>query len=117
MSQITGIVYVHVNGKLQRSKEGASLKLGGSARTWHSGHKVYGYTEKINPSEVDFTICHVADDDIVALNETVDATLRFETDTGKVFLINNAGNDGEGTLTGGEGDFTVKFFGDPAVAE
>lgn len=115
--KVTGIVKIFVNGALQRSKEGASLVLGGKERTAQTGHSVYGYSEKVVPSEVEFTLAHTADSDIIALNETVDATFRFETDTGVTFLVTNAFVTTPLKLTGGEGDVEVAMQGDPAVAE
>lgn len=117
MAQVTGIVKVFVNGTLQRSKEGAKLITGGKERTPQVGHSVYGYSEKVVPSTVEFTLAHTADISLTDLNDIVDATVKFETDTGKSFLINNAFTSKPTELTGGEGDVAVEMMGDEAVEE
>ena len=117
MAQVTGIVKVFVNGTLQRSKEGAKLITGGKERTPQVGYAVYGFSEKVIPATVEFTLAHTADSEIIALNDLVDATLKFETDIGKTFLITNAFVTKPVELTGGEGDVAVEMMGDPAVEE
>ena len=117
MSQVTGIVKVFVNGQLQRSKEGAELDLGGKERTAQVGHSVYGYSEKVVPGQVTFALSHMADTDIVALNETVDATVRFECDTGVTYMVGNAFVTKAIKLKGGDGEVSVEMQGDPAVEE
>ena len=82
MAQVTGIAKVYVDGTLTRSKEGAKLITGGKERTAVVGHSLYGYTEKVAPAEVECTIAHMSDTDIIAMNDWVDATIKFETDTG-----------------------------------
>lgn len=117
MPKVTGIVKVFVNGSLQRSKEGASLMLGGKERTAQVGHSVYGFSEKIVPAELEFTLADMADTDLVALNDLTDASLKFETDTGKSYLITNGFTTTPVKITGGEGDAEVSMQGDPAVPE
>lgn len=114
MAQVTGIVFVKVNGDLLRSKEGAKLMLGGKERTAQTGHSVYGYSEKVVPSQVECTISHLADTDLNALNDTVDATVTFETDTGVVYTVPNSFLTKPPELTGGDGDVALEFQGDPA---
>jgi Phage tail tube protein len=54
MTQVTGRVFISLNGKRIRSKEGASLELGGIAReAAASDAGVDGHTEKIVPPKVD----------------------------------------------------------------
>ncbi len=117
MAKVTGIVKVYINGTLQRSKEGAKLITGGFERTPQVGHSLYGFASKLIPATVEFTLAHTADTDIIELNDVEDATLRFETDVGKIFLINNASVTKPTELTGGEGDVEVEMMGDPAVEE
>ncbi len=113
MAQVTGIVKIKINGNLYRSKEDAKLKLGGKEREAVTGFKVYGYTEKVVPSEVDFTIAHTADLDPQSLNAMTSETLEFECDTGPVYIVRNAFCTKALELTGGSGDLAVAFSGDP----
>lgn len=115
MSDVTGIVKIYINGDLQRSKEGASLSFGGYERTAQTGHALYGFSKKFVPSEVSFTVSHMADTDIISLNETEGASFVFETDTGKSFLVTNASVTTPVKLTGGDGDAEITMQGDPAV--
>lgn len=112
--QVTGIVYVKVDSVLLRSKEGASLSFGGKERTAVVGHSVYGPSEKIVPSVVEFTLAHTEDDDLIALHNKKDATIEFITDTGASWLVRNAFSTTPPKLTGGEGDVPFVFNGDPA---
>ena len=115
--QVTGIVRVFLNGSLQRSKEGAKLNLGGYERTAQTGHGVYGYSEKVVPASVEFTIAHTVDDDLEELANLTGATVRFECDSGVTYMIANAFTTKPPELTGGEGDCAIEMQGDPAVKE
>lgn len=115
--QITGIVYVHLNGSLLRSKEGATLMTGGKERTAQVGHKLFGYSEKIVPAEVSLTIAHTADTSIAELNGYTEGTLVFECDTGVSYLIASAFTTKPVELTAGEGDLTLEMQGDPAIEQ
>lgn len=115
--QVTGIVKVYLNGSLQRSKEGAKLVMGGKERTPVTGHSVYGYAEKVVHATIEATLAHTADVDLEELRDLVDATVKFETDTGLSYLINNAFMTKPPELTGGEGDVAIEMAGDPALEE
>lgn len=114
MPKVTGIVKVLINSSVQRSKEGASIMFGGKERAFQTGHAVYGPSEKIVPSEIEFTVAHMADTDRQALDDLIDATVEFETDTGRSYVVTNAATTGPGKLTGGEGDLEYTINGDPA---
>ncbi len=117
MAQVTGIVKVYLNGSLQRSKEGAKLVLGGYERTAAVGHSVYGFSQKKVPAMVEFTLAHTADTDLIELANMVEATVKFETDTGQSFMVANAFTTKPPEITGGEGDVAMEMSGDPAVEE
>lgn len=114
MAQITGVVIVKVDGAIQRSKEGAKIMLGGKERTPIVGHNVYGFSEKVVAATLEFTLAHTATDDLVDLQNKIDSTLEFETDTGKTYMIANAFSTKPAELTGGEGDVSFAFAGNPA---
>jgi hypothetical protein len=117
MPQCTGICRVYFNGELRRSYEGAKLDVGGKERTAQVGHSVYGYSEKVVPSKITFDEAHMADTDLVELGALVDATVRFETDVGVVYLVNNAFASKPPELTGGDGKAGIEIIGDPAKKE
>jgi hypothetical protein len=114
MAQVTGIVYLKIDGALQRSKEGAKLSLGGKERTPQVGHSVYGYSEKVVPATLEFTLAHVGGDDLIGLSNKIESTLEFETDTGDIYMVRNAFCTKPAEITGGEGDVSFEFAGDPA---
>jgi len=115
MAKVTGIVFIKVDGALQRSEEGASLELGGFEREARTGHSVYGPSEKVVASVITFTTAHVGGDDIIDLQNKTEATLEFETDTGDTCMIRNAFSTKPAKLTGDGGGAEFEFMGDPAV--
>lgn len=116
MAQVTGIVKVYIDGALLRSKQGAKLKLGGKKREAVVGHSVYGFSEEVEPSELDCTIAHTADFDALAIGEATNATLRFECDSGVTYLVRNAFTTESLEVSSG-GDTSLKMMGEPAVQE
>ena len=116
MAKVTGIVKIYVNGKLLRSKEGAALKTGGMEREGVNGHSHYGYTENLVNAELDCTLAHTADTDVIEANDFVGATLKFETDTGQVLVVTNAFTSEPCEVKQG-GDMSLKMMGDRAFAE
>lgn len=109
MAKVTGICYIRVNGKLLRSKEGAKLNdLGGKTREAVVGHSVYGYTETVVAPSVEATLADTADLKLKEIHDTTDATITFETDTGKQYVLSHAWCENAISLTAG-GDVEVKF--------
>lgn len=109
MAQVTGLVYIRVNGKLLRSKEGAKLEnFGGKEREEVVGHSVYGYTEKVVAPAVECTLADTADTSLKEIHDITDATLTFETDTGKQYVLSHAWCENALSLSQG-GDIEVKF--------
>lgn len=110
--QVTGICYIRINGSLLRSKEGAKLNnVGGKEREEVVGHSVYGYTEKVVAPSIEATLADTKDLSLKALHDTTDATLTFETDTGKTYVLSHAWCTSAIALTAGQGDVEVKFTG------
>lgn len=108
MAQVTGRVYVSMNGMRIRSKEGATLDTGGPRReAAMSDAGVDGYTESTQPPSVDCTINHTADTSLTDLHSFKDGTLTFETDTGRIFTLIGAWSAEPPKLT--KGEVTLKF--------
>lgn len=108
MAQVTGRVYITVAGKRLRSKEGAKLKYSDFSRegvTADTG--VAGYKEKTEVPEVECTIIHAADVSLKEIGAIKSATISFDTDTGKSFVLTEAWVMGALELGGGE--VSVKF--------
>jgi predicted transcriptional regulator len=101
--QVTGRVFISVNGKRLRSKEGASLNIGGVSREAQVGDdSVHGYSEKLTAPSVDCSTSHTADTSLKELQAITDATLVFETDTGKTYTLSHAWLSGQPELSKGE---------------
>lgn len=115
--KVTGIVFVTVNDKLLQSKSGASLVLGGYERTAQTGHSLYGFSDSFVPAEMECVISDKAQTDLIEMANWMDATLTFETDTGKRYLVRGAATVEAIKLTGGDGDVALKMQGMPAQQE
>lgn len=112
MAQVTGRVYIKVNGKLLRSKDGAKLSnIGAVERTPVIGHEVYGYVEKTVAPSIECTLADTADLKLKEIHAIVNATCTFETDTGKIYILREAWTESALSLTGGEGEVECKFTG------
>ena len=114
MAQQTGRITIDLGGgNVLTSKEGASLQIGGIQRddalTDNGDHY---WKEKAIAAEVDATMIHTTDSDLVAMQHMTGRQVTFETDTGQTFLMADAVFKSAGTLKNGEVD--VKFGGRPA---
>ncbi len=116
MSQVTGTVVVRKNGRSLRSKANATLVLGGVERTeQYADHGLAGYSQKPLASVITATLIHTAQTDLQDIMDTVDATIIFETDTGKRYTMRNGFCTKPPELTGGEGEVSVEFKGQAAI--
>ncbi|WP_432721291.1 phage tail tube protein [Jeongeupia wiesaeckerbachi] len=111
-TQFAGRVFVSLNGSRLRSKSGAKLNVGGVERTAvETDQGTLGYTEKTKTATVECTVIMARDTDLVALGNTVDATLVFETDIGVAYVLKDAFVTEPPEFTGGEGEVSLKFSG------
>lgn len=109
-NQVTGRVWVRVNGKTLRSKEGAKLQYGGKKReAVVSGTDVVGYAEAPETPGVDCTLIHMADTSLAEILDITDATMQYETDTEITYILRHAWCVGALELTGGKGEIAAKF--------
>lgn len=111
-NQVTGRVFVSVNGVRLRSKEGAKLNFGGVEREAVIGDdSVHGFMEKSVAPSIECTISHLADTSLKRLADIKDASVMFETDTGKVFNLRNAWSAKALELSKGEVSMTFQGVG------
>lgn len=107
--QQTGRVFISLNGQRIRSKEGASLNIGGPRRDAAvSDAGVDGFSESIVPPRVACKINHNPGISLKQLQDFKDGTLVFETDTGKVFTITEAWTAEPPEMTKGEIDLVFQ---------
>lgn len=116
--KLTGICKIKIDGALVRTKEGATIQMGGYTRTPQYGDGVLiGYTEAPMAAVVTATLQHASDTDIDAINNGVDVSIIFDCDSGPQFLVRSAFRSSDPVeLTGGDGELTVEFSGQPAEA-
>jgi Phage tail tube protein len=108
MAQVTGRIFISLGGQRIRSKEGASLKVGGIKREPAiSDAGVDGYHESVTAPEVDCSISHTADTNMKALQDFKGA-LTFETDTGRNYTLIDAWCAEPPDLT--KGEVKLKFM-------
>lgn len=110
MPQVTGKVFITIAGKRIDSKDGASLKYGGIERdAVIADTGVVGPMEKITAPEIDCTIVHTKDVSMKEIQAIVDATISFDTDTGRSFIMRGAFYASGLELS--KGELKVKFMG------
>lgn len=108
-----GRATITVNGTRLRSKPGATLLLGGVARAAEpldTGE--VAYAESTVAPELSCNIPLTADTDVEALRNLIDATVVFESDTGKSWSIRDA--FAVDAVTVGA-DVALKISGQPAT--
>ena len=89
--QLTGRVFIALNGQRIRSKEGARLALGGPKRDAAiSDAGVDGFTEAIVQPRIECKVNHDVNMSLKSFQDFRDGTVVFETDTGKVFTVTGA---------------------------
>lgn len=90
-NKVTGRVFISINGERMRSKEGSKLMLGGAEREAVVGDdSIHGFTEKNTVPGIEFTMSHMTDTDLKKLADLTDASVQFEADTGRVYVLRNA---------------------------
>jgi hypothetical protein len=108
MAQVTGRVFIKLNGQVQPSKEGAKLMYapGNIEREpVTSDRGVEGFKEKIVAPTVEATFTHSAALDIDAIHNAKDTTLTYQTDTGVSYILRGAFSTSAPTLATGEVSF------------
>lgn len=114
MSLITGIARIKVNGELLESKPGAELDLGGKERELRSGHRVYGYSEKVMPAVLTCTFYWKAGAPIEAIRNLTEGLVTFESDVGETYQISNATTLKTVKVKDETGEVDVEIGGDAA---
>jgi len=118
MAQVTGVVILRMDGLALRSKEKATLEMGGSEQTEvFADGELIGYSSKPVAAKVTATLAHTAESDVAAINNARNVSIEFACDSGVSFLIANAFSCKPPKLSGGEGDLEVEFAGKAAIQQ
>lgn len=108
--KITGTATIRIDGRELRSLQGAVLNPGGIIRVAQKGHKgVHGYSEELVEPTMECKIVDTRDLSILRLNAVTDATVLFETDTGKRYLLAPAWTSEPCALNSGAGEVDLKM--------
>lgn len=114
--QVMGRAFITVGGQRLASVPGtAKLNTGGVKRTARvsDAGTVY-YTEEPTQSELECEILITADTDVIGLNNTTDAVVLFQADSGQNFMVRNGAMEEPLNPQAGEGKTSIKMFGAPA---
>lgn len=110
MAQVTGRVFIALNGQRIRSLPGAKLNIGGAKRDAAiSDAGVDGFREEITAPRVDCKVNHTPEISLQDFQNFKDGTLVFETDTGKTFTLINAWSSEPPDME--KGEITLVFMG------
>ena len=110
MAQQTGRAFITAAGKRLASKPGAKMNMGGVERTaviLDGG--VAGFQETVVAPYVECVVSHDADTSLTGITAIKDATVLFETDTKRSYVLRNAWSAKPMELD--KGDVSVRFEG------
>lgn len=109
----TGRAFIKINGEMLGSVPGAKLSLGNMERSTVMGDSgPLGYTEKYSEPAIECAISHDGDTDLTALGKITGASVTFETDTGRVYILRDAWLKNAIELTASEsGEVSLQFAG------
>jgi hypothetical protein len=114
MAKLAGVVRVSANGELLETLPEAKLMLGGEENETVSGHRVYGARGKIVPSKLSITLVWKNGSPIETLRNMRDGTAVFEADIGEAYTVDGLNPTTTPEITGGSGEVTMEFEGNPA---
>lgn len=112
-NQKTGKAYISVSGKLLPSRDGAKLTNYAAVerKPVIGSSGVHGYVETHIAPEIECTLTHGPELSLEEIARIKDATITFECDSGPMYVLRHAWNDGAINLTVGEAEVEVKFIG------
>lgn len=114
MPQVTGIVYVTVDGVTIQSKPGAKIDFGGfTKKPVMANGDLAGHAHECVPASVECTMVHRADSAaaLEKIRNADDSVILFQTDTGVTYSVERAALENPPSLTGGEGDVSLRWTG------
>lgn len=95
MPQISGKVYITVNGKLLPLVGTAKLQLGGDKRSPVVGNDVHGWSAEVVPARAECTFVENGSVEAEDIKDATDVTVTVEDDTGRARTIANAVCEGD----------------------
>lgn len=112
MSQITGRAFIRVNGSQLKSRPGATINVGGfNNETVNGDDGVHGFKQAVTQPSVGCTISHDENTSMTDLAKITDASITFETDTGKTLIMSPAWITQPPELNSQDGSVSLNFEG------
>lgn len=112
MTKITGKAIIRVDGTELRTadKGAATLDIGGEKREPKVGAgKTWGFNEETMPVELSCKIFHTGDTSLKQLGAITSATISFECDSGKRYVLREAFSLDTPKLDAKSGEVELKF--------
>ena len=110
-NQRTGKVFLFVDGSYCESDGGAKISGFAPKREAVIGDQVHGYKETPVAGQIDCTFIHGNNGISLAAMATVtNSSITFQTDSGAIYVLNNAWASEVKELDGKEGKFAVTFL-------
>lgn len=114
-NRLMGKAQIKVDAKLLETLPGASLDIGGVARTTVAGsNKILGFTEQVQQSKLECEFGVKEGTSLAAVNRWDDVTVTFEADTGQTWVISHGWSTTPPTATDNEGKAKCVIEGPPA---
>lgn len=89
--QVTGKATIYVDGAQLKTADDATLDTGGEKRTAVKGNgQVIGYSAETVEPTLECTVYHTAETSIEDIKNITDATVIFQTDTGRRYVLTGA---------------------------
>jgi len=108
--KITGSATINLDGDELKTEDGATLNPGGANRTAKTGgRKVHGFQEEMVEPSLECTVMHTKDTSLRELSDITGATVFFETDTGREYVLRDAWVSEPAVLNAKEGTVPLKF--------
>jgi len=107
-----GKAFITVDGQRLQTYPGATCQPGGIVRSVKKGHEVHGYSEADEEGMVECEIDIGADTSLRDIEAMSDVTVRFECDTGQVYIGAHWWSEKTPDFTdGSDSKAKVKFVG------
>jgi hypothetical protein len=109
---VLGQVRIKINGKELKSKRGATLKLGGVKRTAVVGaNRVHGFSKETTACLITAKFTQTPDVGLTFIRNIEDATIAWEGDDQKNYVIAGGACVDEPQLNEVEGEISAQFSG------
>lgn len=116
MSKIHGMATIKIDGQHIETKDDATLTVGGPKNTSRTIGRNTHYVQTHIGSKLECTIAFDASKSLTELQGMAGVQIQFHSDTGLTYIIRNAAQTGEISISGGDsgGEVALVFEGEAA---